>query len=171
MDRRASRLAAVIYERDDDVDAILRSFVAVARREGARVCGFVQEIVGEEHDVRLRDVETGAEIAIMQDLGAGATGCRLDSAAIAVAAERIGRVLTEAPDLLVVNRFGKLESEGGGLLAELGEAVALDVPVVVCVPRRFRDAWNAFAAGLDAQLPPDRAEIEAWWALVTRAYA
>jgi hypothetical protein len=25
--------------------------------------------------------------------------------------------------------------------------------MIVCVPGRYREAWNAFAAGLDAQLP------------------
>ena len=40
------------------------------------------------------------------------------------------------------------------------------LPVVIAVPARYLDAWNAFAGGLDAQLPPSRAEIEAWWAAV-----
>jgi hypothetical protein len=167
---QASRIAAVIFGRDDDVDAALAAFVERARAEGARVCGFLQETIdapGCAHrDVRLRDVESGAEIAIMQDLGAGATGCRVDSAAIAVAAGRLGRILGEAPDLIVVNRFGKLECEGGGLIAELGEAVGLGIPVVVAVPLRFREAWEAFAGGLDAQMAPDAAALAAWWARV-----
>jgi len=162
------RIAAVLFDRDDDVDAALAAFVEAARRDGARVAGFVQERIEnagcERHDVRLRDLESGAEIAIMQDLGPDATGCRVDPSAIAAAAGRLAQALAATPDLVIVNRFGKLECEGGGLLAELAEAVAAGLPVVVCVPRRFRAAWSHFAGGLDAQLPPRKAALEAWWA-------
>jgi hypothetical protein len=161
-----SRLAAVLFDRDDDVDAAIRAFVAFARGEGARVAGFVQEDdpSSQPRDVWLRDLETGARIPIMQDLGACASGCRLDAGAIAVAAERLGRALAGSPDLLVVNRFGKLECDGGGVLAELGEAAARGVPVVVCVPLRFREAWEAFAQDLYAPLAPDPAALMSWWA-------
>jgi hypothetical protein len=168
-----SRLAAVVFDRDEDVDATIGDFVAFARHKGARVAGFVQERGCEPgspcHDMLLRDLVTGAEFAIMQDLGPEASGCRLDSGAIALAAGLIGRAIAEAPDLLVINRFGKLECEGGGLLAELAEAVARGLPVVICVPLRFREAWAAFAEGLDAQLPPRLADLEDWWAEVAPA--
>jgi molybdate transport system ATP-binding protein len=165
-----SRLAAVLFDRYDDVDAAIAGFVASARQAGARVAGFVQERIEvgtcECEDFRLRDLETGDELAIMQDLGRESSGCRVDPAAVAVAAERLGRALADAPDLLIVNRFGKLESEGGGVSAELGEAVALGLPVVVAVPIRFRGAWDAFAGGLDTPLPPQAAALEAWWSRI-----
>ena len=173
--REPSRLATVVFDRDDDdVDAVVREFVASARREGARVAGFVQKRIEAgcaRHDVRLSDIDAGVELVIMQDLGPGATSCRLDSAAIAVAAGRLGRAIETAPDLLVVNRFGKLECEGGGVLAELGEAAVRGLPVVVCVPARFLEASNAFARGLDTQLPPQLADLEAWWSQIARVNA
>ena len=161
-----SRIAAVLFDRDEEVDAAVADFVAAARRGGARVAGFVQERIAgsDRRDVRLRDVESGAQIAILQDLGPGASGCRVDPAALALAAGRLGRRLDEAPDLVILNRFGKLECDGGGLSAELGRSVALGLPVLVAVPLRFRDAWNDFAGGLDVQLAPRRAALEAWWA-------
>jgi hypothetical protein len=164
----AARLAAVVFERDEDVDAALAALVAAARRGGARPAGVMQhrvEALGCDcHDVRLQDIATGSEIPIMQNLGPGATGCRVDTAAIAAAAGLVARALAEAPDLLALNRFGKLESEGGGFLAELAEAVAIGVPVIVGVPARFREAWNRFAGGLDVQLPARPDALEAWWA-------
>jgi hypothetical protein len=165
-----SRIAAVLFDRDDEVDAAVGEFVAAVRREGALVAGFLQERLETadcaHDDVRLRDLVRGDAFAIMQDLGAGATGCRLDAAAIAFAAGRLGEVLAlePEPDLVIVNRFGKLECEGGGLLAELGETVARGLPVVVCVPLRFRDAWVAFAGGLDVELPPVSGALADWWA-------
>ncbi len=53
------------------------------------------------------------------------------------------------------------------MLNEIGRAFAEGVAIIVCVASRYRDAWNAFAAGHDKQLPANREAIEAWW----RAFA
>jgi nucleoside-triphosphatase THEP1 len=166
----ACRLAAIVFDRDETPDPPLVDFVAAAMRNGVRVAGLVQERAEDDrcdrHDVRVRDLVSGEILAIMQDLGPEATGCRVDPSAIAIAARLLYRALETRPDLLVVNRFGRLESEGGGVLAEIGTAFAEGVALIVCVPKRYSEAWNAFAAGLDAQLPPSRAAIEDWWASV-----
>ena len=131
--------------------------------------GLVQERACDDglcalQDVRVRDLVTGETLDIMQDLGPDATGCRVDPAAIAVAAGMLDRARGQNPDLIVVNRFGRLESEGGGMLAEIGRAFADGAPMIVCVPKRYLHAWDAFASGLDAKLPPTRDAIEGWWA-------
>ena len=160
-------LAALVFDRDEEPDPPLAAFLEAAVRRGVRVAGLVQERATDDlcdlHDVRVRDLGTGATLPIMQDLGRDATGCRVDPAAIAVAASMLDRARETSPDLLVVNRFGRLESEGGGLLAEIGKACADGLPLIVCVPKRFLPAWDAFAAGLDAKLPPVTAAIEGWW--------
>lgn len=53
-------------------------------------------------------------------------------------------------------------------LNAIGRAFAESVAMIVCVPGRYREAWNAFAAGLDAQLPANREALEAWWRAVSR---
>jgi hypothetical protein len=163
----AARLAAVVFDRDEEPDPPLAAFLDAAARRGVRVAGLVQERAGDGgcalHDARVRDLVTGETLDIMQDLGTEATGCRVDPAAIAVAAGMLDRARAENPDLLVVNRFGRLESEGGGMLAEIGQAFADGLPLIVCVPKRYLSAWDAFAAGLDAKLPPTREAIEGWW--------
>ena len=45
----------------------------------------------------------------------------------------IERARGEKPDLLVVNRFGRLESEGAGMIAESGAAVAAGEAVLIAV--------------------------------------
>lgn len=165
-DRPAARIAAIVFGRDEDPDGPLGDFLAAAARAGAAVAGFLQERQGdgrERRDARLRDLGSGESLPVMQDLGAHAEGCRVDPAAVAAAAQRLGAAIEAGPDLVVANRFGRLESEGSGMLAEIGEAVAREIAVIVCVPRRYLDAWNAFSGGLDAQLPPRREAIEAWW--------
>ncbi len=168
-------LAAIVFGRDEDPDSPLRALVEALSASGLRIGGLLQEHGGEDgcsrHDVGVYNLMTGERLNVMQDLGAEATGCRVDPAAIAVAASQLGSAVAARPDLICANRFGRLESEGGGMIAEIGEAVAEGVPLIVCVPRRFLDAWSAFAGGLDAQLPPRREAIEAWWATVARAAA
>jgi hypothetical protein len=163
-------LAAIVFGRETDVDKTIGEFIACAQRDGARVAGLVQEY-GDDgdraiHDIRVRDLTSGVQLPIMQNLGREASGCRVDSGAVAAAAGLVESAIKSDPDLLVVNRFGRLESEGGGLLAEIGDAVVRGLPVVIAVPARYLDAWNAFAGGLDTQLHPASAEIEAWWAAV-----
>ncbi|MCC2109303.1 MAG: DUF2478 domain-containing protein, partial [Hyphomicrobiales bacterium] len=125
----------------------------------------------EERDLQVRDLSTGECLPIMQDLGAEATGCAVNPAAIAVAARMLDRARGEKPDLLVVNRFGRLESEGAGMIAEIGAAVAEGEAVLIAVPLRYADAWNAFADGLDAQIRPEISELDRWWRAAGRQSA
>jgi len=168
-----SRLAAIVFDPNEPADVALAAFVDEARRAGGRIAGLVQEGSDDEpcalHDVRIRDLATGQTLPIMQNLGAEATGCRVDPAAIAVAARMLDRARETAPDLLVVNRFGRLESEGGGMLAEIGQAFADGLATLICVPRRYVSNWDGFAAGLDAKLPPSAEAIASWWASVAEA--
>jgi len=166
-----SRLAAIVFDRDDPVDDVMRAFVGALRARGVKVAGLVQEPGMEERDLQVRDLTTGERLAIMQDLGAQSAGCAVDPAAIAVAARMIDRARGEKPDLLVVNRFGRLESEGAGMIAEIGAAVAEGEAVLIAVPLRYRDAWDAFAGGLDAQIGAERAALEAWWSALARENA
>ena len=85
-----ARLAALVFGRDEEPDPPLAAFLDAVARRGVRVAGLVQERARDDlcdlHDVRVRDLGTGATLPIMQDLGRDATGCRVDPAAIAVAA-------------------------------------------------------------------------------------
>ena len=167
-DEPASRLAAVVFDRDEEPDPPLLAFIEAATRRGARIAGLVQERACPDglcalQDVRVRDLVTGETLDIMQDLGRDATGCRVDPAAIAAAARWLDAARAGIPDLLVVNRFGRLESEGGGMLAEIGQAFADGVPLIIGVPKRYLDGWDAFACGLDTKLPPTLAAIAGWW--------
>ncbi len=171
----ACRLAAIVFDREEDPDAPLRVFVEAAAARGLRIAGWLQQHEQAEDcacsDYSLVNAATGERLTVMQNLGREATGCRVDPGAIAQAARKLGDALAAQPDLVVANRFGKLEAEGGGMIAEIGAAVADGAPLIVCVPLRFLDAWNAFASGLDVQLPPRSEAIEAWWAELSRPQA
>jgi len=165
-----SALAALIYEDSDAANRLVADFARDLARLGHRIAGAIQIAdVAQACDCRdtlLEDVETGERVSILQDLGPHSQSCRVDAAAIAHAAYLISSALRRAPELLFINRFGKLEIAGGGLLGEIGAAAAAGVPTIVCVPARFLDQWRAFAVGLDEELPCSNEALRRWWRVV-----
>lgn len=157
-------LAAVVFDPRESVDAVVRG--ALGGFGGLRVLGWLQgHVEGENCDCRdivLRSIQGGAERRITQDLGSGSAGCRLDSAALAEVAGWLAADLADPPDLLVLNRFGKTEAEGGGLRAVLEQALAGDVPVLVPVNRKQLVFWRDYTRGLAEELPCDAAAIAGW---------
>lgn len=161
-------LAAVLFDPGQPVDAVLRA--ALAAFDGHRVLGWLQ---GQDdsgdcdcQDIVLTAIQGGARRAITQDLGRGARGCRLDGGALAEIAGWLAADLAQGPDLLVLNRFGKSEAEGGGLSGVLEQALAQDVPVLVPVNRRQLVFWQDYSGGLALDLPCEAQPITDWLASV-----
>ncbi|WP_349368035.1 DUF2478 domain-containing protein [Salinarimonas sp.] len=161
------RIAAIVYDRTDPVDTVLAGFAERLAAHGRRVAGLVDADPAPDacitREMALRDLSTGAVTSICQDLGANARGCRIDPRGLAEAGALLRAGLAARPDCVIVNKFGKMEADGLGLADEIGHCVAEGVPLVIGVPRRFLDAWNAFAGGLDTPLACDAAALDAWW--------
>jgi hypothetical protein len=81
---------------------------------------------------------------------------------LAVASQAIDRAIEDRVDLVVMNRFGRAESLGGGLLTSLTSAVAAEVPVLTAVRAPYDMAWAQFHGGLGRELPPVLEAIVAW---------
>jgi hypothetical protein len=160
-------LAALVFEENVAANWIVADFVANLKRSGHRIGGMIQSADAAQdcdcRDTFLHDVESGEIISILQDLGRHSQACRVDTAALTHAAHRIARAIERAPELLFINRFGKLESSGMGLYAEIGAAAATGVPTLVCVSARYVEAWRRFTMGLDEELPCSAAALNAWW--------
>lgn len=162
-----SRIAAIVYGPDQDCDRMLADLAHAWRQAGIRVAGLVQINGGdascETMEMELEAVDTGRRFNICQDLGSGSVNaCRLDPAGLAEAAGALRAALGQPVDVVIVNKFGRMEAEGQGLVAEIGAAVAAGLPLVIGVPARFAEAWQAFAGGLDTRLACDPAALEAW---------
>src|SRR5690606_37497974 len=83
--------------------------------------------------------------------------------------------LAMGPDLVVVNKFGKTECEGGGCRSLIAEAVERRVPVLVAVPYGNLDGWRHFAGDLAAEysldaMPAEGADLCRYLGLAERAY-
>ena len=166
-------LAALVYEQDQDPDEMLRGFAADIKACGCRVAGLVQTGHRCIDAARLPAVlvDTGEELQLFQDLGACATGCRLDVGQLLDAGARVASAIDQGADLVIVNRFGRQEREGKGLSFLVERALSADIPVVIAVPsHRFAD-WIRFAGGMSVKLRCDRETLDAWWNSVTERSA
>ena len=159
-------LAVLIYEDSIEADRLLAASANAIARAGYRLAGLVQSNVERpgrrKCAMNLTDLSSGEEIAISQDLGDEAAACRLDTAALVQAGLGVERALAAGADLLIVNRFGKQEAQGGGLRSVIAEALVADVPVLLGVSELNLDACLAFAGGPAARLDASQDAIVAW---------
>ncbi|RRH78218.1 DUF2478 domain-containing protein [Falsigemmobacter faecalis] len=157
-------LAALIFDESMAPDPMIAA--VLARHPGLRVAGLLQSPAREGdcdcRDLTVRDLQTGAVHAITQNLGAMSRGCRLDGGALAELAGGLLRALQSGPDLLILNRFGKSEAEGGGLRQVLEEALARGIPTLAPVNPRHLALWRDYAGDLAEDLPCDAGALENW---------
>jgi hypothetical protein len=163
-------LAALVYDKDQDPDALLHGFAAALNAQGLRAVGLVQ------FGHRARDVpeltavmlHSGAQVRLFQDLGPGASGCKLDVGQLLEAGAEVAAAINDGADLVIINRFGKQEREGKGLAYLIERALSRDIPVVIAVPAHRFDDWIGFAGGMSVTLACDRAALEGWWTKLSR---
>ncbi|WP_373504198.1 DUF2478 domain-containing protein [Aestuariivirga sp.] len=160
-------LAFIHAKIPSSVDTTLANVVAILLHHGHRLAGVVQEPMGDADrhrcDMDLIEIASGQRIAISQTLGGGSTGCRLDPNAIETAAARVEAELEASPvNLLIINRFGKLESIGRGFCPVIAKALQRGIPVLVGVNDLNRPAFDSFAVELAKELPDLPSAVLAW---------
>lgn len=162
------------YVTTTDRGATDRLLSAVAERllsEGARLSGVVQtntECADDAKcDMDLRVLPDGETIRISQSLGTHSRGCRLDPAALEQAVGYVTASLSDTPQLLVINKFGKHEADGRGFRPVIGEALALDIPVLVGVNGLNEGKFIEFTDGAAERLEADLDVLVAWFERVT----
>ena len=164
--RHDRAVAAIVYADEVYPDAVFKTLVQRGRALGLTLAGVLQHqaFVGGDRrcDVILEDLASGHRTALFENRGAGARGCRLDEAALAEATARVEGSFEQAPHLLVLNKFGKVECDGGGLRDLIASAIDRGIPVIIGVPERNLDAWRSFAGDFSCELPDDAGRIAAW---------
>lgn len=160
-------LAAVRYEQGFDINGILLQVVTRLRNESLVVGGVLQEVgtKGTEccDPLSVVDIRSGKTARIMEDRGREARGCKLDARGLADISHCVGDAIDAGVDLIVINRFGRAESEGGGLLYCFSDAVCAGIPVLTAVRPPYLESWRTFHGGLATELPPALNEITAWY--------
>lgn len=149
-------------------DRVLAALAARLQAQGLRLAGAVQENLDRGGDrpcdMDLRLLGSGLRVRISQSLGPASLGCRMDADGIERAAGLAAAALATGADLLIVNKFGKQEAEGGGFRQLIGQALAEGIPVLTQVKPVNRAAFDAFAGDLAQELPPDPQALADWLA-------
>jgi len=157
--------AAILDDGSVDVDALLAGTVAALRGAGRSVRGLLMThpdgLVGCAAAMVLVDITTGTDYLVSQPLGRDSNACRADTQGFARASVVLRDALDAAPDLVVSNRFGGLEAEGGGFASELLALMAQGVPVLTVVATRHVATWQQFTGGAPV-LAADAAAVQAW---------
>jgi len=164
--RNEPTLAAILAAKDVPVDQLLAGAAHRARQAGLRVAGFPQhrETGGEEccRDIEIEHIGTGVTQIISQSLGSGSKGCRLDPAALADVAGALLAEIDDGADMLILNRFGKGETEGHGFRSIIETAYARQIPVLTVVRETYVEGWNDFAGDCGVLLAPDSKTVLGW---------
>lgn len=168
---REYKLAAVHYARGCDIDKLLIDVCGELARGGLRIGGLLQWSSGDKgrcaRSVQVVDIRSRQAFDIWQERGASARGCRLDERGLVEAEPSIRTAIAERVDLLVINRYGRAESQGRGLRNCIESAIELGIPVLTAVRQPYIEDWRAFHGGLGIELPCIADGVVAW-ALRTR---
>lgn len=163
-------VAAIHNDGRGDVDGLLARFAHEQRALGKQVLGLVMASRAADESCRaamvLTDIDTGDEYLVSQPLGSGSNACAADPQGFARASRVLRDALARAPDLVICNRFGSLEAENGGFVAELLALMTQGTPVLTVVSTRYLAAWQRFVGEVPL-LPNEPAAWGAWFARVS----
>lgn len=160
------KLAYVTVQGRGRTDDLLAEVVRSFEDNGIRLAGTVRsnpaDVSGHPCDMDLRVLPEGPGFRISQPLGSMAKGCRLDGGVIEAIATEVEARMADA-DLLIVNKFGKLEAQGRGLCPAITMAMDMDIPALVGVNEMNVPDFLAFSDGAAEALRPDALAMRTWF--------
>lgn len=155
----------VCSDEESRTDAVLAAVAERAAQAGIRLAGTVQLAdpgsVPQKCEITLGLLPDGERRSISFPLQPGVTGCRLNPEALEQAVMVVHARLAHA-QALVVNKFGKQEATGRGLVEAIGQACERGLPVLVGVSPQWLDAFLGFAGGKAQALPADEDRVLGW---------
>jgi nucleoside-triphosphatase THEP1 len=160
-------LTAIKFQRGFDIDTQLAHICHRLTGNGLTIGGLIQEnSCGDISGVQLVDIRSQEKFDIWENRGRQASGCRLDEAGLVGSAKVIEQAICDRVDLVIINRFGRAESEGKGLRDYFAQAVDASVPVLTGVREPYIEAWQQFHGGMAHELLASDKNMENWVASV-----
>lgn len=167
-------IAYTMNEKKGVMDTVLTKLADKLVDAGFNVAGLVQINTGRVYDHRcdmdVRVLPSGPVLRISQSLGKHAQGCRLDAHALETAIGEVQRSLSANADILIVNKFGKLEAEGRGFRPVIAQAVSLGIPVICGVNALNQDAFEAFSDGSAKRIEGSIGNLLDWFQTEVRPH-
>jgi nucleoside-triphosphatase THEP1 len=163
-------VAAVVYGARDDPDRLLGEFARSLQEASYRAAGLIQfrgRSGSVEGDVLAIALPTRAAVFLRHNRGRASGACHLDPAQLGETKKSLSSAINDGVDLIIINRFGKLEIAGMGFVDEIHQAVSAEIPVLIAVPEEFFMAWTRFSEGMGVKLQCSRERLDAWWRTVS----
>ena len=161
-----SPILAIVYSDGLAADRLISELGYKMRNAGIAVAGIVQHNRFTRDrtkcDMEVEELSSGTVLKLSEDRGKEARGCRLDRSALSEAASLLSSSIASGPELVILNKFGKIEAEGQGLRDALAQAVQLGAPVIVGVPYRNVEQWRIFAEGLAEECSIGSPRVYEW---------
>lgn len=149
-------------EADQAIDEVVHSL----QQRGVRVVGLRQRVSNNGTSrcgVELESISTGRLHRMTQSLGSGSISCNVDAEAMEQLALLLRDKLNDDVDLVVINRFGKRESEGAGFCSVIERAIELGIPVLTVVKEAWLDTWLDYGGEWVMTLPINSERILSWY--------
>jgi len=159
-----AKIAAVVGADSTKVQALFAKLAADWHGRGTRAVGVVAEPHG--HSGRscnagfLRDITSGNRYSIYLETAPNGTSCHIDAEGVETACAAILEQISTG-DVIILSKYGKLETMGRGLSAAFEAAMAAGKPILTSVSEKHLAAWQALAPGA-LSLEADEATLAAW---------
>lgn len=166
-------LVSVKFGAGSDIDNILGELANELARRGRKTAGMIQTR-GEAkpncscREMHLVNLSTGTKHLISEARGPEARGCHLDWQALTDLAQSLEDYISGDTDVVIINRFGRSESEGRGFRGAIEKAIMLGVQVIVAYRDEYAREWTDFHEGLATECPPKFANLVALMEPVTQ---
>ncbi len=165
--KKRKLLAAIEYQKDFDIDVLLDTVALNLKARGNYLAGYTQYEVKDPKGrcpvMKLRNLKTDETIRISQAMGLESRGCRMDAGALADVSGKLVNELEPKIQLLIINRFGKAETEGHGFRNVIEKAFAMEIPILTTVRAPYVEGWSSFCGELGETLPTMPYEILNWF--------
>jgi hypothetical protein len=168
-----NRIAVVTGVDSAAAQILFATAIAQWRKAGVTVAAVLAETLTPTESICsadvLRDVGSGVAYSIHLDAPPRDTSCHLDARGVEAACAALLPQL-DTCDLVVLSKFGKLESTGSGLFPAFAAARVAGIPIVTTVSAKHEEAWRAFAPDA-VTLPANAAALQAWWQALGHPHA
>jgi hypothetical protein len=145
---KQNRIAVVTGTDSATVQTLFAEAIAQWREVGVKVAAVLAETLSPTAGIcsadYLRDATSGIAYSIHLDEPPRHTTCHLDARGVDAACAALLPQLATS-DVVVLSKFGKLESMGRGLFPAFAAARATGLPILTTVSAKHEDAWRRFA--------------------------
>lgn len=161
--------AAVIYKAENKACTCLKDFAAELKASGTKVGGLLQEMLSLEHGklggIEAIEIDTGRRIPIKtpHTEATDPDACMLQIDALAECSGALRRAIADQAGLVIVEKFGKQEAAGEGIVDDIIAVIAEGLPTLVAVPENYLEAWNTVTGGDIVQIECDSQALHQWW--------